>query len=749
MCSVTTRKEPDAGRILEPKYSAVGSVSWGAERTGPDAHRGIIKSNASWGGSVYQKEYCLPTFYDEFNVALTFNELLSRDPVIWPLVDSGGQAWQRPPQASIPVGEDLAYFEMDRANVTIIAPFTIAGRFIGSPVTFQADPRGIVFRYSSINDYYRVTVTVNASDHYVLTAEHVSGSSATTLGSVIGGLRSSYPGYLWVTVDSGNLTAGVGQTPGTPLLTLANASGNATLHGLWKKDLVPSDIQHWNSASTVVGTLAYANTKKGYFSVYGPPTPIAMHNDDHYLSVSQHNSSHDEISSGEGALWSGVGLDFVAFTFGTRPFGNGGGAPPLYDVYLHEFQGPDIIRHSELDAGSATWVSQLTSETFSSGGGLDGSRPITIYDFILGKKILGVFGKHSWPTGIGYSIDSVEITGISEFAPSPASDFTFVFRGARATYSIVVGDVDWEGPIPYISAGKKIRTFTTDAWYPLGIHFTGFDFDPGDPPTDDEMRRDFRLFSITGGFGQTTSGKTFVSLPGGGTFFTTLNGETLQAPVWDPVQERMLDPIAIDVPPCISISGVITDMPLFKTVGNTSTGITYNDAEVMDSVEGPRIGIFSTESVTVGSGPAIITQKFTIWGDGGIVYQVTGITGVFLGASDSFFYIDRLTGAPGGPSHDFQLGDGMTTFPTATPPPGGFLGNSGQWLISHDGSVRFPVIGVTNHPILNPLTYETRFNLEQDQLPGMEQNFWISGQHDCIKSGLDYSPTAVNPDFQS
>jgi hypothetical protein len=691
-CANNTLANADNGNALE-------SV-WAAERADVsdlayvDRHREILVSNASWDKShVYQLERCHPVIYDELSdfLATDFSNLNTRDPVIYPIVDPSGQGWKvwSPARVEGPSTVHLATMNLQRSDFTANVELN---------TQLSNLKQGIAFRVLDDKNYLRYSFRPS------------SGNVELSLEQVLDGVVA----VLWTGFLGGGSILSVSavgdqvSVTGAPSAFTIAALKDETRVGLW-------NISAGTTSGNKVLNFAAdsAAPVKLFLSVCdtSPAVVAQIHDDDSYAKTGF-------LASGPAfALWVYDKYQTVSSSVVSLAIPSG----PAYNIGA---PGTELWAFQKIGSGGdVTTFDQMQYQRTGESWQHDNTSPLQYYTSQgLGYTAAPCLAKHAANKGAGYLARSTDTTFTFEYNNGGNN---FYRRDQTIHHAIVLGGVTFDDPAVVPSVQEELVVIEFDTT------FTDHDVFNTTPLSDAQVRAHMSLCINAG---DTIGGGFAVSYKNAVAFFEATP----------------------------SLSAWLVDFQGFH--GGGLGGRSYGDQRffvggadwkvdltadrptkytvaVADGEDGKSYVALMRPIVSSsgGFGPPTITQagRFTIYGPGGgIVFETTtGITGLSAVrcASDRFFYLSGM---------DFTSAQA-----TASPPNGA---GSSSWMVSLDGTIRYPCMAVSRQVGATPAAYRARPEAELDgfNIGGHGGHLFNGADVDCIKSSaLPRSPKLENPTF--
>lgn len=352
-----------------------------------------------------------------------FSLLTSRDPLIWPEIDSHGSGW------------------------------TIHPNLTSSVVGF-----GIAFRVVDQSNYLRVGFIGNS-----LTLQQVSGGIPTFIGSAVLGAQDFY-------VTCSGPTIQVFRVSGNTLLFTSTTPFNqsATKHGIWKSvsgsiklatmeldraDLLQAKITLQTLTGKFLIFSATASLKKYYFSVYSDPPGLITD-----LTNDDFNTINGNLCSGATGLWMMDGVGGTPYFLG--------GQNPRFLIRVFS-PGTKVVGTAVIPSYPKTYVASGSTISATTRNHIKVNMTPTEIDVdstfstrqLLGFDAAPTLGSHSYPYAGGYLTKSIEITTLPPLGVGLPSSLK-----GKVTHALIVGKTDLTSDTtaaPKISSTLELMTWET------------------------------------------------------------------------------------------------------------------------------------------------------------------------------------------------------------------------------------------------------------------------------------------------
>lgn len=795
MASMTTLKQSQNGRSIESQ--------WSAERN-PIQRFPIISAASMTGQQIFQIEGVDPTFVDR--EILSYSGMRNRG-AAYPILDPSDLGWTVHPKNG--VDEWRATFDMlTRQIAGTLEWTTLSSDPLGHPGQNNMDV-SLILRMSSNLSHLRVRMNTITSGPVRVESVGADGTANTLFTSSTN--FALLPGlavfinfrFLQPLVNRLHIDI-ISVLEGTTLFTLETnvPSFLGTRFGLSAKRL-PSTIDSspypWiepvlGVAEFFVGNLD-TTIRKTYISGYGTSPallgqldannpsgwPVGIHSigstkafqalsyladSTGWQATNVHPSDISPPGTGTfGFVWHGDG-------FGTfRPI------PPGYYFWggRELSAGCVATNYAFLPVKTETFlISSATGDPPDASGNFR-QATLTASKQQTGKEVIGSLAKSGYPWCCGVLLETSSASFLAPVQTFDLPDYGSALLVSTApryvctgVFSVSVGKLDWpdDGTAPTIPPGNKIDSVNVvtiltpgvknDSVFP-NVYFT---------PSGDEIRmalvNAFLAHCSTTGMHPLL----FDSDPG------------LSQYILSPgFQDIVLKPDALDIieqPNVFFVTphgGIPVRDYRFASPGYSAT---TSGRILPDYISGRALPAGETiEAYCLGSGGAswVATRKpgpipitSAIRSGSTILYSLlqpqihwdgTSYPIAFR-ASDNFFYFKNMNFFSDAKAREFctsdlSILDKPSVQRTGVNAPLGLV-NGAEWAVSYNGSVRYPLIGVTIDNTGKQI-YETRANIENSN-PDI-QNYWDNfgtpfgpdKSFDCVKAGLPFSPDVTTPDF--
>lgn len=540
---------------------------------------------------------------------------------------------------------------------------------------------GVVFRMVDSSNYLLLLMKPTS-----LAIQKIVSGVSTTLSSV------AVPFTLWSSSDHKDVSVSCSSAVISCYVssgTQSNSIGvtDSTFISATRAGLYSNQVNSARKFQTLDFEAATFESK-GFLSVYQPETPAIIAENQHqdYLLV-----GYRLCGGPEKAVWfSSERLHGGAV--GSGPFG--GGSSP-YQTAMNTI-------HEIFATGASTIYHTLLS-SYVFGPVIQRGTGVNTLDFIvvenaeflgtehfLGYKAIPQTARHGYPLAAGWIIKNTEVTTSIGTVTFVGPFTAYIQRWqTRAHHAIIIGRVTFpgNGTKPYIQQTHELFTWTTDN----SSMTTECPQNWPDPPTAraprDEEIRQYHVYTL-GFHGDVTR---FECMPDMSAYY--IEGWTLSSSPFNYVYP----------------SATYLSSPALTV--EVATGL---------------VGMFRNAGT------------FSIYNSSGLAYNTTAISsGRLLCASDKFFYLHPVSFLSESAARSFDsTGDIPTQSPTTTG-----VGYTSGWLISHDGTIRFPMYGVSITGV-----YLDRASAE---VTGLTRGYGqpLSPNLDCVKATIDRSPPLAHIDY--
>jgi len=714
VCCTNTFKQPDNGWQVEDNF--------GYEREAPDQHREILQSRAGWGGNVVaQYEVCKPVLQDDIPV-FNFDQLTNPTGTHNPdqhIIDSSGLGWTVHSSSN----PGFASFDLQRDDQEINLSIT-------NTVPATTGLIAVIFRMSGTTSYLRVAINPNAGANPVVKLQKVDGGTVTDIDSANAASPATWlsAGYeVTIVADGIDVEASVVNGTQSLLVDGTTDKTTGTRCGIY--------AEHANAGCvfgpTGTGGMTFRDRhEKNFLSFYsagGEPGQTAQLDDAPLFS-----GGFDIQAMGTSELlWS----NFTNF-FALPP--EGVGSPVPQPLNLADFR--VINSGGTIDAYTSAFTEPYTTYydyAFFPAVPFGYVTERKRYDTKLGMRPKGPVSRRGWPYAAGWRISDVELIQVPNDTDGIHGNAAWQWI-SRATHEIVVGPLTLNGDggaSPYISVQEVAKSWISERYLKAdGIAdtreqqtFSGGSFHDWETPVEEAMR------FVHYNYPTTISITDFLSLPDGQAYLVLIaaNAQLVNNP-GGPTIPFYQSPTGI--PSVVKVGGGKADLDPDYNPFSYEVALGEDGEAALAMLE---LG---------GAGPSIPT--FRIFGNGGTESFSKTLEETPIGqpdpaivfASDRFWYVISF----------HMTRDDAAAWATSAPEDWYGTGSdviSTDWMISLDGSIRYPWTGI--------LTEEAGTGGES----GMGGRRAMEGAHfaigdffcdfDCVKNSdtTDQAPPKADVDF--